>query len=144
MDIDRVFSEVEAEFHRRISEVREEFRSRNSDLKAEFFQRVETENSFAVLEGLEEKQKPGGDEVRRVEGSLSASKTLSAGKVLVIGDSQVRHLDTACCDKDRKRRTRLCLPSAGIERVNAQLDTCLADGTKPIVFLSAGEMTFAR
>ncbi|MPC34504.1 hypothetical protein E2C01_027896 [Portunus trituberculatus] len=73
-------------------------------------QRVETENSLAVLEGVEEeKEEAESDEVRRVEGSLPA------GKILLIGDSQVRHLDTAFCDKDR-RRTRVCLPGAGIER----------------------------
>ncbi|XP_045136199.1 uncharacterized protein LOC123519077 [Portunus trituberculatus] len=59
-------------------------------------------------------------------------------KILVVGDSQVRHLDAAFCAKDRKRMTRVCLPGAGIERISAQLDTCLADGTKPIVFLIAG------
>ncbi|MPC54582.1 hypothetical protein E2C01_048504 [Portunus trituberculatus] len=32
----------------------------------------------------------------------------------------------------------MSLPGAGIKRVSTQLDTCLADGTKPIVFLSAG------
>ncbi|MPC87590.1 hypothetical protein E2C01_082456 [Portunus trituberculatus] len=167
-------SEVESEFHRRISEVREEFRGRISYLQVEFCQvnsategvavptvslpsnemktsgakrrkvvkapqRVEMENSFAVLEGVEEeKEEVGSDEVRRAEGSLPA------GKILVIGDSQVRHLDTAFCDKDRRRRTR-CLPGAGIERVSAQLETCLADGTtsKPIVFLNPRGMTFA-
>ncbi|MPC49671.1 hypothetical protein E2C01_043481 [Portunus trituberculatus] len=102
-------------------------------------QRVETENSFAVLEGVEEeKEETGSDEVSRVEGSLPA------GKILLIGDSQVRHLDAAFCDKDSWRRTRVCLPGVGIERVSAQLDTCSANGTKPIVFFSAGEMTFAR
>ncbi|MPC90546.1 hypothetical protein E2C01_085538 [Portunus trituberculatus] len=71
--------------------------------------------------------------------------SLPTGKILVVEDNQVRHLVSALCAKDRKRRTRLCLPGAEIERVSAQLDTCLeADGTKPIVFLSAGEMTFAR
>ncbi|MPC66808.1 hypothetical protein E2C01_060961 [Portunus trituberculatus] len=96
-------------------------------------QRVETGNSFAVLEGVEEeKEEAGIDEVRRVEGSLPVSK------ILLIGDSQVRHLDAAFCDKDRRMRTRMCLLGTGIERVSAQLDKCLADGTKPIVFLSAG------
>ncbi|MPC66845.1 hypothetical protein E2C01_061000 [Portunus trituberculatus] len=139
-------SEVEAEFHRRILEVQEEFRNLISDLQAEFCrvnsategvavptislpsnetngqewrlvssgakrgkvlrapQQVETENSFAVLEGVEEeKEKAGGDEEKKVKSVL------------------------------------------GIERLSVQLDTCLADGTKTIDFLSAGvEMTFAR
>ncbi|MPC53700.1 hypothetical protein E2C01_047598 [Portunus trituberculatus] len=102
-------------------------------------QRVETKNSFAVLKGVEEKnEKAGSDEVRRVEGSLPAGKILSAGKTLVIGDSQVRHFNAAFSDKDRRRTTRVCLLAAGIGQINAQLDTCLADGTKPIVFLSVG------
>ncbi|MPC45802.1 hypothetical protein E2C01_039507 [Portunus trituberculatus] len=154
-------SEVEAEFHRGISELlrgvavstvslpsnetkgQEEWRvvssgaKRRKILKAP--QRVETKNSFAVLEGVEEeKEKAEGDKVRRVEESPPTDKILSAGKILVIGDSQVRHLNMAFCDKDRERRTRLCLPGAGIEGVNAQLDMCLVDGTKPIVFLSEG------
>ncbi|MPC99736.1 hypothetical protein E2C01_095167 [Portunus trituberculatus] len=100
-------------------------------------QRVEMENSFAVLEGVE-KEEAGSDEVRRrVEGSLPT------GKVLLIGDSQERHLDAPFCDKDGRRKRRVCLPGAGIERVSDQLDTCLVDRTKPIVFLSRG-MTFAR
>ncbi|MPC39292.1 hypothetical protein E2C01_032823 [Portunus trituberculatus] len=80
----------------------------------------------------EEKEEAGSNEVRRVEESLPASK------ILLIGDSQVRHLDAEFCDKDRRTGTKVCLPGAGIERVSAQLDTCLADGTKLIVFLSVG------
>ncbi|MPD01677.1 hypothetical protein E2C01_097215 [Portunus trituberculatus] len=157
-------SEVEAEFHRRISEA--EFCRVNSateevavpavslpsnEMKGvvssgakrrkvlRATQRVETENSFAVLEGVEEeKEEAGSDEVRRVEGSLPA------GKLLLIVDSQVRHLDAAFYDKDKRRRTRVCLPGAGIERVGFQLDTCLADGTKPIVSLSAGGNDICR
>ncbi|MPC62436.1 hypothetical protein E2C01_056521 [Portunus trituberculatus] len=46
-------------------------------------QRVETLNSLAVLEGVEEeREKAGGDEVRREDDSLSARK------ILVAGDSQ--------------------------------------------------------
>ncbi|MPC46724.1 hypothetical protein E2C01_040450 [Portunus trituberculatus] len=65
-------------------------------------------NSFAVLEGVEEeREKAGGDEVRRADDSLPA------GKVLVVGDSQVRHLDSAFRAKDRKRRMREVLESRG-------------------------------
>ncbi|MPC85954.1 hypothetical protein E2C01_080760 [Portunus trituberculatus] len=49
------------------------------------------------------------------------------------------YLDSAFCAKDKKRRTRVCLPGAGIEKISAQLDMCLkVDRTKPIVFLSTG------
>ncbi|MPC74341.1 hypothetical protein E2C01_068699 [Portunus trituberculatus] len=70
--------EAESEFHRRISEVREEFRGRNSDLNETHGQeewqvasrQVETANSFAVLEGVEEKrEKAGGNEVRMADDS---------------------------------------------------------------------------
>ncbi|MPC71238.1 hypothetical protein E2C01_065510 [Portunus trituberculatus] len=96
-------------------------------------QRVETTNFFAVLEDVEEeREKAGGDEMRMADDSLPA------GKIMVVGDSRVRHLDSAFCAEDRKRSTRVCLPGAGSERISAQVDKRLADGTKPTVFLSAG------
>ena len=99
---------------------------------------VETRNPFSVLEGVaeEEPDVAGGDKERR-DGADGDS--LPQGRVMVFGDSQVRHLDSAFCARDRKRRERVCLPGAGIGRVADRLDTCLEnDGTKPIVFLSAG------
>ena len=100
--------------------------------------RVETTNPFSVLEGVtEEEEQVASEERERKEGA--DGRTLPQGRVLVLGDSQVRHLDSAFCARDRTRRSRVCLPGAGIGRVSARLDTCLEeDGTKPIVFLSAG------
>ncbi|MPC33110.1 hypothetical protein E2C01_026452 [Portunus trituberculatus] len=121
------------------SPILEAFVTKNSEVEAEFHQKIsapqraETTISFTVLEGVvEEIKKAGGHEVRR------ADDFQPAGKILVVGDSQVRHLDSMFCAKDRKRRTRVCLPAAGIKRVSAQLDTYLANGIKPIVFLSTG------
>ncbi|MPC41273.1 hypothetical protein E2C01_034861 [Portunus trituberculatus] len=94
--------------------------------------RVETTNSFVVLEGVEEEgEKAGGDEMRRADDSLSA------GKILIVGNSQVRHVDSAFCAKDKERRKRVC--RAEIDKVSAQLNTCFeADGTKLIIFLGTG------
>ncbi|MPC41217.1 hypothetical protein E2C01_034804 [Portunus trituberculatus] len=98
-------------------------------------------NSFIVLEGVEEERerdKAGDDEMKRSYDSLPADK------ILVVGDSHVRHLDSSFCAKYRKQRTKVCLPGAGIERISAQLDTRLADGTKPIVFFSTGGSDFCK
>ena len=98
-------------------------------------QEVETKNPFSVLEGEaeEEVDVAGGEEGR------PDAPTLVGGNVLVLGDSQVRHLDSAFCAKDRRKRFRVCLPGAGIGKVADRIDTCLENGgTKPIVFLSAG------
>ncbi|MPC47998.1 hypothetical protein E2C01_041762 [Portunus trituberculatus] len=164
-------SEVEAEFHRRISEVWEEFRGRISDLQTEFCrvnsapegvavsavslpsnethgqkewrvvssgakrrkilrapQLVETSNSFAMLECVDEERE----------------REKAGGKIVVVSDSQMRHLDSGFCAKDRKRRTRVCLSNAGMEKVSAQLDTCLADGTKPLLSSARRKITFVR
>ena len=60
-------------------------------------------------------------------------------KILIIGDSQVRYLDSAFCNKDRKNRTRVCMPGARIGDVVDKLGKCLAgEGVKPVVCLSAG------
>ena len=48
------------------------------------------------------------------------------------------NLVSAFCARDRKRRTMVSLPGVDIDRVAANLDTCLGDGgTKPIVILRA-------
>ena len=93
---------------------------------------VVTTNPFSVLEGTEESEarerRKGADE-----------PTLPQGNVIVLGDSQVRHLANSFCARDKARRTTVCLPGAGIGRVSAKIDTCLKEhGSKPIVFLSAG------
>ncbi len=97
---------------------------------------VETKNPFNVLEEGKEKEvdRAGGG---KKEGADAV--TLPQGRVLVFGDSQVRHLDSVFCARDRKRRSRVCLPWAGIGKVADRLDTYLEkDGTKPIVSPSAG------
>ena len=98
---------------------------------------VETANPFSVLEEVAEEERVEGEAQERREGA--DGRTLPQGKVIVLGDSHVRHLDSAFCARDRENRTRVCLPGAGISRVSSRIDTCLEEnGTKPIVFLSAG------
>ena len=59
--------------------------------------------------------------------------------MIVLGDSQIRHLESTFVARDRKCRNTVCLPGAGIGRVSARIDTCLeGNGNKPIIFLSAG------
>ncbi|KAG0714261.1 hypothetical protein GWK47_001629 [Chionoecetes opilio] len=48
-------------------------------------------NSFQVLSGLQEED----TEVRTVDDT-----SLPAAKILVVGDSQIRHLDSRFCDRD--------------------------------------------
>ena len=41
----------------------------------------------------------------------------------MLGYSLIRHLDSAFCARDKKRRTRVCLPGAGIDRIAKRFDT---------------------
>ena len=83
----------------------------------------------------------GADGRREASGGAVEGK----GKVVVIGDSQVRFLDRVFCDKDRKNRISVCLPGAGIGDVGDRVGRCLAgEGVKPIVCLSAGGNDIGR
>ncbi|KAG0724585.1 hypothetical protein GWK47_040320 [Chionoecetes opilio] len=89
-------------------------------------------NPFQVLSGLQE----GDTEVRKVDDT-----SLPEGKILVVGDSQVRHLDSRFCDREGMRMKSLSYPGKGIGYVSDKIVECMADqGKKPIVCLSAGEM----
>ncbi len=56
-------------------------------------------------------------------------------RVLVFGDNQVRHLVSAFCARERKRRSRVCFLGTRIGKVADRLDKCMAnDGAKPIIF----------
>ncbi|KAG0722184.1 hypothetical protein GWK47_044995 [Chionoecetes opilio] len=55
---------------------------------------VVCKNSFQVLSGLQKED----TEVRTVD-----DKSLPKGKILVVGDSQIRHLDSRFCDRDGMR-----------------------------------------
>ena len=71
-----------------------------------------------------------------IEGADASS--LSQSRVIVLEESQVRHLHSVFCARDRKRRTRVYLPGTALNRVAAKLKTCLyEDVTKPIVILIA-------
>ena len=87
-------------------------------------------NSFQVLSGLQEDD----TEVRKVDDT-----SLPEGKILVVGDSQVRHLDSRFCDREGMRMKSVSYPGKGIGYVSDKIVECMADqGKKPIVCLSAG------
>lgn len=86
-----------------------------------------TANPFSMLEEVvveEVAEKEGrveGEAQERREGADGC--TLPQGKVIVLGDSQIRHLDSSFCARDREHRSRVCLPGTGIGRVSARIDT---------------------
>ena len=64
---------------------------------------------------------------------------LFEGKVLVVGDSQVKGLGRVFCARDSKRRMCVCLPGAGVGDVSARLGGALAsEGVVPTVVFSVG------
>ncbi|MEJ1857862.1 hypothetical protein, partial [Escherichia coli] len=78
---------------------------------------VENENFYRVLEASkenDEETEESGDGEERETNRKVDGKTLPPGNIVIVGDSQVRYLDREFCDKDRKRRTRVCFPGAGI------------------------------
>ncbi len=86
------------------------------------------QESLQCARVTEEVDVAGGDKEKEEEDAV----TLPQGRVLVLGDSQVRHLD-------RKRKLRVCLPLAGIGKVANRLNTCLENEmTKPIIFFQCG------
>ena len=96
-------------------------------------------NSFHALSELNE------EEVKVVGNRKVDDKSLPTGNILVVGDSQVRYLDRTFCARDKKRRTRVCFPGAGIGHVSERIEACMAnEGTKPIVCLSAGGNDIGR
>ncbi|MPC49201.1 hypothetical protein E2C01_042997 [Portunus trituberculatus] len=158
----RMMSEVREEFRGQISDLQAEFCRVNSATgevavpavslpSNESMRRRPGEVASDVLRCKEEKGPQGdtasenGKFLRCVGGSGGGERGgrkrrgEKGRRVPLICDNQVRHLNAAFCDKNRRRRTRVCRPGAGNKRVRVQLDTCLEDGTKPIVFLSAGE-----
>ena len=93
-------------------------------------QQVVSRNSFHVLSELEE----GEEEVKVVGGREVDGKSQPGGNILVVGDSQMRYLDRTFCARDRKRRTRVCFPGAGVGEVSDRIEACMAnEGIKPIV-----------
>ena len=104
---------------------------------------LECRNSFEALSDDLREEAPKEDEQRQQE--RTDGSTLSSGKILVMGDSQVRFLDKAFCVRDRRRRTRVCFPGAGIGDVSDRLEDCMInEGVKPIVCLSAGGNDIGR
>lgn len=95
---------------------------------------VETRNSFSGLE-----DQCTGDSRKTDE------TTLSTGKVVVVGDSQVRGIGRAFCVKNAKRRMCVCLPGAGVRDVVGRLEGVLrGEGVAPTVCISAGGNDIGR
>ena len=69
---------------------------------------METRNAFGALE--EASSPSTGLDKERKEADAGS---LPQGRVFVLGHSQAKPLDSLFCARDRKRRTRMCLPGAG-------------------------------
>ena len=95
---------------------------------------TETRNSFSGL-----KDQCSGDSEKTDE------TTLSLGKVVVVGDSQVRGLGRVFCARDARRRMCVCLPGAGVQDVADRLEGVLGgEGVAPTVCISAGGNDIGR
>ena len=85
---------------------------------------VECSNRFSLLMG---ESKRGMDEVivvkdkKEKEGEGKGRKGVSGPpQVLVVGDSQVRYLDSTFSRRDKGRRSRVCMPGAGVKAVSEE------------------------
>ncbi|XP_069946335.1 uncharacterized protein [Cherax quadricarinatus] len=88
-------------------------------------------NRFSVLQ----------DECTSVasEGKGTTAPANEGKRILVVGDSQVRYVDRAFCNRNKKMRDRVCFPGAGVGDIVNRLDNIMSgNGNKPIICLSAG------
>ena len=75
----------------------------------------------------------------------SVDTSLSSGKILVMGDSQVRYLDRAFCAGDRKHRMLAYFPDAAIGYVGDWVGSVLAgEGVIPTICISVGGNKIGR
>ena len=99
---------------------------------------LETRNKFSVLEDCCSGDGNGNT-------AKTDESTLSPGKVVVVGDSQVRGLGRLFCVRDAERRMCVCLPGAGVGDVVERLDGVLrGEGVAPVVCISAGGNDIGR
>lgn len=97
---------------------------------------TETRNSFSVLEDL----CADAENTRKTD-----ETTLSSGKVVVVGDSQVRGLGKVLSSRGGKRWMSVCLPGAGVGDVVERSEGVLAgEGVAPTVCISAGGNDIGR
>ena len=75
---------------------------------------VETGNAFSALEEKEVSAPAMGLDKEK---ERTDSRSLPQGRVLVLGNNQVRHSYSAFCARDGKSRTMVYLPRGGIDRV---------------------------
>ena len=97
----------------------------------------ETRNSFSVLRD----ECSGTEDTRKTEETTpsTGSKPQVKGKVVIVGDSQVRGLGRVFCARDSSSRMCVCLPGAGVGDVVDRLDSVLAgEGVAPTVCFSVG------
>ena len=79
------------------------------------------------------------------EAAEEESKTEEGPGVLLIGDSQVRHLDRTFCENARERRVRMCLPGARVQDVSDRLDRLLeGTGNETVVVVHVGGNDVSR
>ena len=98
-------------------------------------------NTFTVL-----KDQCTGEAVKKTDETiLSSGKKYKKGKIVVVGDSQVRGLGRLFCARDSKTRMCVCLPRAGIGEMSNRLKDVLAgEGDTPTVVISAGGNDLGR
>ena len=97
----------------------------------------ETRNSFSVLR--DECEGAASEGEKTDETTPSSGKPEVEGKVVVVGDSQVRGLGRVFCARDSERRMCVCLPGAGVGDVSDRLGGALAsEGVAPTVVFSVG------
>ena len=100
-------------------------------------------NSFSLLGEV------GLDEVIEVPVAESERVRVDGRKgspeVLVVGDSMVRYLDRTFCEKQRKKRMRVCFPGAGVRDVTERYDRVVAGSAREsVVVLHVGSNDVER
>lgn len=73
------------------------------------------------------------------EPSVANGPSSEGPEVMVVGDSQIRYVDRAFCEKERKRRMRVCLPGAGVQDILDRYDRLVVgSGEASVVILHVG------
>ena len=75
------------------------------------------------------------------EGNKDVEDLVQKGEkeVLLIGDSQVRYVDREFCQKNRRKRMRVCLPGARVNDINDRFDRLVKDsGMEAAVIVHVG------
>ena len=104
--------------------------------------KVECSNRFDLLPRMQEEEEVVEIEVGSIDETTPSSgvaPSASEGKIVVVGDSQLKGLGGAFCAKDARRRTCVVFSGAGVDHVEDRLESVLArEGAAPTVCLSVG------